>query len=235
MNWANNRPIVEVTYLTRTEDNLLRQVSYRAQPVDKPVRMLVRPVSPTPPQVRHAGALQCWHCGLWVPDHTNEFMCYFLWVLCRQTVGGSNQWASFQSSGLGAASWRCRTRSLMNMVRYFWVRPDRSPHVRPKAMKRFHQFLLARVAQRQTEDWLSIPRCCEVLWDRKHRRHRGHRKRSPFLSLSFGGSPLLFRFSYALPAIKKVSEEVRKGFLASEVNLSIRRVGLGKNVFAQCQ
>jgi hypothetical protein len=34
--------VVEVTYLTGTEDNLLRQVSYQGQREDKPARTVVR-------------------------------------------------------------------------------------------------------------------------------------------------------------------------------------------------
>ena len=37
--------VVEVTYLTWTEDNLLRQVSYHAQRENKPARQVVRPVA----------------------------------------------------------------------------------------------------------------------------------------------------------------------------------------------
>ena len=40
--------VVEVTYLTWTEDNILRQVSYQAQRQDKPARQVVRPVSHLP-------------------------------------------------------------------------------------------------------------------------------------------------------------------------------------------
>jgi ATP-dependent DNA ligase len=36
--------VVEVTYLTWTEDNLLRQVSYQVQRGDKPATQVVRPV-----------------------------------------------------------------------------------------------------------------------------------------------------------------------------------------------
>ena len=36
--------VVEVTYLTWTEDNLLRQVSYQGQREDKPARQVVRSV-----------------------------------------------------------------------------------------------------------------------------------------------------------------------------------------------
>jgi bifunctional non-homologous end joining protein LigD len=35
---------VEVTYLTWTEDNLLRQVSYQAQREDKPAGQVVRSI-----------------------------------------------------------------------------------------------------------------------------------------------------------------------------------------------
>ena len=41
--------VMEVTYLTWTEDNLLRQLSYQAQREDKPARQVVRPV-PHPPR-----------------------------------------------------------------------------------------------------------------------------------------------------------------------------------------
>jgi ATP-dependent DNA ligase len=36
--------VVEVTYLTWTEDNLLRQVSYQGQREDKPARQVVRAI-----------------------------------------------------------------------------------------------------------------------------------------------------------------------------------------------
>jgi bifunctional non-homologous end joining protein LigD len=42
--------VVEVTYLTWTEDNLLRQVSYQAQRHDKPAKELVRLVPHPPPK-----------------------------------------------------------------------------------------------------------------------------------------------------------------------------------------
>jgi ATP-dependent DNA ligase len=45
--------VVEVTYLTWTEDNLLRQVSYQGQREDKPARQVVRPV---PHPARRMGA-----------------------------------------------------------------------------------------------------------------------------------------------------------------------------------
>jgi bifunctional non-homologous end joining protein LigD len=43
---------VEVTYLTWTEDNLLRQVSYQGQREDKPARQVVRPVPRPLPRAR---------------------------------------------------------------------------------------------------------------------------------------------------------------------------------------
>ena len=36
--------VMEVSYLTRTEDNLLRQVSYQGQWQDKPANQVVRPI-----------------------------------------------------------------------------------------------------------------------------------------------------------------------------------------------
>jgi bifunctional non-homologous end joining protein LigD len=42
--WVRPEVVVEVTYLTWTEDNLLRQVSYRGQREDKPARQVVRSV-----------------------------------------------------------------------------------------------------------------------------------------------------------------------------------------------
>jgi hypothetical protein len=44
VHWVRPEVAVEVTYLTWTEDNLLRQVSYQAQCEDKPARQVVRPV-----------------------------------------------------------------------------------------------------------------------------------------------------------------------------------------------
>ena len=41
--------VVEVTFLTWTEDNLLRQVSYQAQREDKPARQVMRAI-PHPPR-----------------------------------------------------------------------------------------------------------------------------------------------------------------------------------------
>jgi hypothetical protein len=42
--WVRPEVVVEVTYLTWTEDNLLRQVSYQGQREDKPARQVVRPI-----------------------------------------------------------------------------------------------------------------------------------------------------------------------------------------------
>ena len=42
MHWVRPEVVVEVTYLTWTEDNLLRQVSYQGQREDKPARHVVR-------------------------------------------------------------------------------------------------------------------------------------------------------------------------------------------------
>ena len=44
VHWVRPEMVVEVTYLTWTEDNLLRQVSYQGQREDKPARQVVRPV-----------------------------------------------------------------------------------------------------------------------------------------------------------------------------------------------
>jgi bifunctional non-homologous end joining protein LigD len=49
VHWVRPELVVEVTYLTWTEDNLLRQVSYQGQRLDKPARQVVRPV-PHPPR-----------------------------------------------------------------------------------------------------------------------------------------------------------------------------------------
>jgi bifunctional non-homologous end joining protein LigD len=49
VHWVRPELVVEVTYLTWTEDNLLRQVSYQGQREDKPAKQVVRPV-PHPPQ-----------------------------------------------------------------------------------------------------------------------------------------------------------------------------------------
>jgi ATP-dependent DNA ligase len=42
VHWVRPEMVVEVTYLTWTEDNLLRQVSYQGQREDKPARQVVR-------------------------------------------------------------------------------------------------------------------------------------------------------------------------------------------------
>jgi DNA ligase D-like protein (predicted ligase) len=44
VHWVKPEVVVEVTYLTWTEDNLLRQVSYQGQRLDKAARDVVRPV-----------------------------------------------------------------------------------------------------------------------------------------------------------------------------------------------
>jgi ATP-dependent DNA ligase len=49
VHWVGPELVVEVTYLTWTEDNLLRQVSYQGQREDKPARQVVRAV-PHPPR-----------------------------------------------------------------------------------------------------------------------------------------------------------------------------------------
>ena len=51
VHWVRPEIVVEVTYLTWTEDNLLRHVSYQGQREDKPARQVVRPI-PHPPQSR---------------------------------------------------------------------------------------------------------------------------------------------------------------------------------------
>lgn len=48
-NWVKPELVVEVTYLTWTEDNILRQFSYQAQREHKPARQVMRPV-PHPPR-----------------------------------------------------------------------------------------------------------------------------------------------------------------------------------------
>jgi bifunctional non-homologous end joining protein LigD len=42
--WVRPEVVVEVTYLTWTEDNLLRQVSYQGQREDKPAKQVVRSI-----------------------------------------------------------------------------------------------------------------------------------------------------------------------------------------------
>jgi bifunctional non-homologous end joining protein LigD len=44
VHWVRPEVVVEVTYLTWTEDNLLRQVSYQGQREDKLPKQVVRPV-----------------------------------------------------------------------------------------------------------------------------------------------------------------------------------------------
>jgi bifunctional non-homologous end joining protein LigD len=51
VHWVRPEVVVEVTYLTWTEDNLLRQVSYQGQREDKPARPVVRFI-PHPPRRR---------------------------------------------------------------------------------------------------------------------------------------------------------------------------------------
>jgi ATP-dependent DNA ligase len=46
VHWVRPEVVVEVTYLTWTEDNLLRQVSYEGQREDKAARQVVRPIPP---------------------------------------------------------------------------------------------------------------------------------------------------------------------------------------------
>ena len=52
VHWVRPEVVVEVTYLTWTEDSLLRQVSYQRQREDKPAKQVVRPVPHPPRQVR---------------------------------------------------------------------------------------------------------------------------------------------------------------------------------------
>jgi bifunctional non-homologous end joining protein LigD len=49
VHWVRPEVVIGVTYLTWTEDNLLRQVSYQAQREDKPAMQVVRAV-PHPPR-----------------------------------------------------------------------------------------------------------------------------------------------------------------------------------------
>jgi bifunctional non-homologous end joining protein LigD len=44
VHWVKPELVVEVTYLTWTEDNLLRQVPYQGQRHDKPATQVVRPI-----------------------------------------------------------------------------------------------------------------------------------------------------------------------------------------------
>jgi ATP-dependent DNA ligase len=54
VHWVRPEVVVEVTYLTWTEDNLLRQVSYQGQREDKPASQVVRAV-PQPPRKAPVG------------------------------------------------------------------------------------------------------------------------------------------------------------------------------------
>jgi hypothetical protein len=59
VHWVRPEVVVEVTYLTWTKENLLRQVSYQGQREDKPARQVVRRV-PHPRRPRWpAGKLFC--------------------------------------------------------------------------------------------------------------------------------------------------------------------------------
>jgi len=51
VHWVRPELVVEVLYLTWTEDNLLRQVSYQGQREDKPARHVARLI-PHPPRAR---------------------------------------------------------------------------------------------------------------------------------------------------------------------------------------
>jgi len=53
VHWVRPEVVVEVTYLTWTEDNLLRQVSYQGQREDKPAQQVLRPV-PHPHKIGRA-------------------------------------------------------------------------------------------------------------------------------------------------------------------------------------
>jgi hypothetical protein len=48
VHWVKPELVVEVTYLTWTEDNLLRQVSYQAQRENKPASHVARPIPHLP-------------------------------------------------------------------------------------------------------------------------------------------------------------------------------------------
>ena len=48
VHWVRPELVVEVTYLTWTEENLLRQVSYQGQREDKPAEQVIRPVPHLP-------------------------------------------------------------------------------------------------------------------------------------------------------------------------------------------
>lgn len=53
VHWVKPELVVEVTYLTRTEDNLLRQVSYQGQREDKPANQVVRTIPHLPRRGRN--------------------------------------------------------------------------------------------------------------------------------------------------------------------------------------
>jgi ATP-dependent DNA ligase len=57
VHWVRPELVVEVTDLTWTEDNLLRQVSYQGQREDKPARQVVRPI-PHPLWPNYAAATE---------------------------------------------------------------------------------------------------------------------------------------------------------------------------------
>ena len=50
VHWGKRQLVVEVTYLSWTEDNLLRQVSYQGQREDKPAKQVIRRISHPPPR-----------------------------------------------------------------------------------------------------------------------------------------------------------------------------------------
>jgi bifunctional non-homologous end joining protein LigD len=52
VHWVRPELVVEVTYLTWTQDNLLRQVSYQGQREDKPARQVLRRVPHPLPRAR---------------------------------------------------------------------------------------------------------------------------------------------------------------------------------------
>jgi bifunctional non-homologous end joining protein LigD len=59
VHWVRPEVVVEVTNLTWTEDNLLRQVSYQSQREDKPARQVVRPVPRPLERGRGLGSVVC--------------------------------------------------------------------------------------------------------------------------------------------------------------------------------
>ena len=62
--------VVEVTYLTWTEDNLLRQVSYQGQREDKPAPQVVRPYPPRREEQLVYSPRYCCR-PLWLKGNTN--------------------------------------------------------------------------------------------------------------------------------------------------------------------